>query len=182
MFTGIVLRSKYKFPYQIVERGPQVLETITNDNRQASGDGASSLEGSDILIRLALCLSHHLAWVCMEIPAHFGLEFREMRLCPEDFVPHRIQRRHSNKLPQARTVRNRIAVSVISLPTFLLQNPNCTTTLPSFASPIAPFTAAMSLARPSGLSFRFWKGPGRLGPIVVIQCSPLLSVRIWILR
>jgi len=91
VFTGIVLRSKYKFPYQIVERGPQVLETITNDNRQASGDWASSLEGSDILIRLALCLSHHLAWVSMEIPAHFSLEFREMRLCPEDFVPHGIQ-------------------------------------------------------------------------------------------
>ena len=28
------------------------------------------------LVRIALCLSHHLAWVRLEIPTEFGLEFQ----------------------------------------------------------------------------------------------------------
>jgi len=90
VFTGSVLRSKYKFPHQIIEGRAQVLETIADDNRQASGNGASSLEGSDVLIRIALCLSHHLAWVRLEIPTEFGLEFHKMHFSPEDFLPNRV--------------------------------------------------------------------------------------------
>jgi len=81
---GIILRSKYKFPYQIIETGAQVLEKITHDAGNTRRDGGATNNLPDKFIRVSVFLSHHFCGILLKEPACFGSEFFEMFLCPEE--------------------------------------------------------------------------------------------------
>jgi|ERR1700687_1132335 len=94
-FVGLTVRSKYKFPYQIVEGRTEILESVSNNQTKASGHGAIGNESKDSLILAAVRLSHHFAWVALKVPLKLGFKRLDMLCGPEDFKLDGIERSHN---------------------------------------------------------------------------------------
>ncbi|HLZ93501.1 MAG TPA: hypothetical protein VKQ28_17480 [Candidatus Acidoferrum sp.] len=86
LFAGDVVRGKYQFPHQIVECGPQVLEKVTNNERNSCGHGSGNLHPKADAASLSLFLGHHNAGFRLKIPISFGYERLVVAFDPEDFL------------------------------------------------------------------------------------------------
>jgi hypothetical protein len=86
VFSGFVVRSAHKFPHQVIQTGPQVLNTISNNQPEAGGHGVLGFNTEYGVIRVALWISHHFARVRLEVPLKLGFKAFEMKLGPEDFL------------------------------------------------------------------------------------------------
>lgn len=95
MSPGSVFRSKYKFPYQVIEGGSKILEVISQDDRQLSRNGVLRLNARDVLIQGTFVLSHYFCWVRFIVPGQLRLEGLEMFVCPDDFVSHGLGDSHA---------------------------------------------------------------------------------------
>jgi len=98
--AGVLIRSKYKFPYQIIEGGTQILETVPDNNRQAGRDRLVGDNLPDVLIRCTFRLSHHFCWVRFVIPSELGFELLKVLISPDDFVQDCVGNRHDLASPQ----------------------------------------------------------------------------------
>jgi hypothetical protein len=94
LYVGCLVRSKHKFPHQIIEGRPQILNTVPEDERNGSGDGSLGVEFQDDSIRLRLFLGHHFARLACEIPKSLPFESLKVLFGPDDFLPHGIERGH----------------------------------------------------------------------------------------
>jgi hypothetical protein len=86
VISGLIVCSKYKFPYKVIQGGSEVLEEVAHDNGNPGGDRSLGLESSSNLIRIRLLLGHQMAWVRLEVPLKFRCQVLKMLCGPEDFV------------------------------------------------------------------------------------------------
>ena len=90
LFTEIIPVSPHKFPYQVIETGPEVTETISQDMREMLWNSLRHLKGSvdpltPILIRGHLWLSHEVAGVNLHVLTKFPLKKLEVVARPIEF-------------------------------------------------------------------------------------------------
>jgi hypothetical protein len=85
-FSGLTVRSKYKFPYQIIEGRPQVLEAVSGNQSESGRNRGSGLKSEGGVIRVALWLHHHFARVSLKVPLQFEANSLKVLLSPEDFL------------------------------------------------------------------------------------------------
>ena len=90
LFVGSVFRSQNQFPDQIVKRGTQVLEAVTDNQPYFFGDGRFRLNCERRLIRGAACIWHELALVRVKVPLNLGFNKVQVRFCVSDFLPDAI--------------------------------------------------------------------------------------------
>jgi hypothetical protein len=93
-FSGLTVRSKYKFPYKIVKRGTEILESISDNQSKASGDRPFRDEEENSLILGSVRLSHHFAWIALKVPLKFGFQRLDVLCGPEDFKLNGINGSH----------------------------------------------------------------------------------------
>ena len=82
--------NKDKFPNQIVKRGTEVLEAISDNESDYFRDGRFRLNGEGGQIRSAACIGHELALVRVKIPLHLGFNKVQVQFCVTDFLPDAI--------------------------------------------------------------------------------------------
>lgn len=87
LFVGGVVRNQNKFPDQIVERRPQVLKTVPNDQSNFLRNGGFSLDDKGRLILAAVCIGHELALIRVKIPLDLGFNRVQVQFRMADFVP-----------------------------------------------------------------------------------------------
>jgi len=100
VFAGSVLCSKYKFPHQIVEGRPEILEEISKYQLQSHRDRNICNDSPVVLIRGTFVLTHHFCWVLLKIFPQISLERLEMFLRPDDFINDGIGNGHSESVPE----------------------------------------------------------------------------------
>lgn len=83
---GFLLRSPYKFPYQIIEGRSEVLDAVPDKHRDTSRDRFIGDDSPDVLIRATFGLSHHFCRVGFVIPTDLGFKFFQVFVSPDDFV------------------------------------------------------------------------------------------------
>jgi hypothetical protein len=88
--VGSVLSGKHKFPYQVIEGRPEILEKIADNQGQAKWNRKISDDLTDKFIRGTLGLSHHFCWMRFVVPRCFRLDNIEMFLCPDELPSNRI--------------------------------------------------------------------------------------------
>jgi hypothetical protein len=93
-FSGLTVRSKYKFPYQIVEGGTEILENISDYQSTASGNRPFRNEEENSLILGSVRLSHHFSWIALKVPLKFGFQRLNVLCGPEDFKLNGIKGSH----------------------------------------------------------------------------------------
>jgi hypothetical protein len=93
-FTGLILRSKYKFPYQVIEGRSQILDHVSDNEGNFRRDRNLLFESQANAARVRLFLSHHFARVEAEIPQAFMFKSLEVFMCPDDFLFDGIERSH----------------------------------------------------------------------------------------
>jgi len=94
-FSGLTVRSKYKFPYQIVKGGTEILESISDNQSKASGHRPFRDEEENSLILGSVRLSHHFAWIALKVPLKFGFQRLNVLCSPEDFKLDGIKGSHN---------------------------------------------------------------------------------------
>jgi hypothetical protein len=92
--TGLIVRSKYKFPYQIVEGRTEILENISDNQSKASGNGTIGNEAKESLILGSVRLSHHFAWIALKVALKLRFQRLDVLCRPEDFQFDGIKRGH----------------------------------------------------------------------------------------
>ena len=85
-FRGFKLRSKVKFPYQIVQRRAEILKTIPEDQRELGRNLRPDDLADGAAIQLRLYLHHHECRFSLKVPVTCGFESLVMLYRPEDFV------------------------------------------------------------------------------------------------
>jgi hypothetical protein len=85
LFTGHILRSKYKFPYQVIERRPEVLQAIPHDEGDFLGNRSIDDQPSDDNIAVRVDLGKYVARYALKIPGKFGLQSFRVLFSPTDF-------------------------------------------------------------------------------------------------
>jgi len=95
LFTGDVIRGGYQFPHQVIECGPQVLENVSYDEGNCSGDRRIDLHPKANAASLSLFLGHHYAGFSLKIPIGFCYQGLAVALDPDDFLPDRFNGGHS---------------------------------------------------------------------------------------
>lgn len=93
-FSGLTIRSKYKFPYKVIEGRTEILQDVSENQSKANGHGAVGNELEDSLIIASVRLSHHFARIALKVPLKFGVEGLNVLCGPEDFEFDGIKRSH----------------------------------------------------------------------------------------
>jgi hypothetical protein len=86
MVGGLIVRSKYKFPHQVIQGGPRVLDAITNNKGNFYWDRHSVLDSKEKFISGTVWLHHHFCWATLKISLKFNFEGLEMFCGPDDFL------------------------------------------------------------------------------------------------
>jgi hypothetical protein len=91
LFVGCVVRNKNKFPDEIIERRPQVLETIPNEKPDFFGNGEFGLNDKGGLILAAICIWHEFAWIRVKVPLNLGFNEAQVQFCVINFLSDTFQ-------------------------------------------------------------------------------------------
>ncbi len=78
---GVLLRGTAKFPYKIIERRAEILQEVTNYERQAQRKSPNRLE----IIAGRIELNHHAARFRVDMPHDFRAQGVQMFLSQNDF-------------------------------------------------------------------------------------------------
>ncbi len=83
-FFGIAIRSRTEFPYKVIQSGPKILDTVSDDVRNYKGY-FRAVETSDAFsIRVRLYLSHNEARAALVVPLNLGARRLAMYFSPTD--------------------------------------------------------------------------------------------------
>jgi hypothetical protein len=86
LFGGYTLRVKYQFPYHVVQRSPDIRETVTNDEREIGWKFSDELLPNGI--RGWIYLNDQVASFTFELPMRLLDESIIVLFGPEDFEYH----------------------------------------------------------------------------------------------
>ena len=100
LVIGSVLSGQDKFPHQIVEGRPEILEKVADDKWNPFGNRATSDNFPDELIRGTFLLSDHFGGIRLEIPLRLNIEFVEVLLSPVELALNRIGKRHPARVAE----------------------------------------------------------------------------------
>ena len=84
---GFVSRSKYKLPHKVVKGTPEIVDAVSNYERDIFGDRDEDFEPLSMDFRVWIALENQFAHIGVKIPASFGIERLQMLFCPLDFLP-----------------------------------------------------------------------------------------------
>jgi hypothetical protein len=91
LFSGSVVRLQNQFPNEIVKRGAEVLETVSDNQPDLSGDGDFGFNDKSRLILAATCIGHEIALIRVKIPLDLGFNEVQIGFCMPDFLPDTIE-------------------------------------------------------------------------------------------
>ena len=99
---GLVAMSPYKFPYQVIETGPEVTENISEEQGDFRRDRDVQLSNGHgpqgaISIKIALWLGHNSARLRMNVASDFPVQSVKMLACPFELCDDRLQVRHDSE-------------------------------------------------------------------------------------
>jgi len=86
VFVGLAAIGDDHFPYEIVENGSEILNTVSNNEPDGRWDGMVRLKTHDGAIDVSVCIQHGMTGVALSIPRSFGFENLEMVFSPSEFV------------------------------------------------------------------------------------------------
>jgi hypothetical protein len=85
-FFGITIRSRTEFPYKVVQSGPKILNTVSDDVRNYKGY-FRTVEATDASsVRMWLYLSHNEARAALVVPNNLGVRRLTMYFSPSDLL------------------------------------------------------------------------------------------------
>ena len=73
-FLGFVSRSKCKLPHKVVKSAPEVVDAVSNYERDIFGDRNEDVESLRVDFRVWIALENQFAHLGVKIPARFGIE------------------------------------------------------------------------------------------------------------
>lgn len=83
--SGFILRGKHKLPHQIVQRRTEVLEAVSDNQRNHGWNSWPLSSKHPYRIRLKIALQYQLCAFSLEIPTELGSERVIVLFGPEDF-------------------------------------------------------------------------------------------------
>lgn len=86
IICGTTIRGKTQFPYKVVQCGSEVLEDISDKERDGLGDGGPPETLDPDPIKLWIYLGDNEARATLKVPSYLGVKRLAMFFCPEDFA------------------------------------------------------------------------------------------------